>query len=639
MARQEESPQVLDRHGSTIAEEKKQRREQQRQYREQQRQERQQQRQQQRQKRQQQRQRQRQESVNEDNLDQEASATTSLLPPTPLTWDENDLEERIDNEYLPIMNEEEGKEEETGNEAGDGFFSFILRSSGPPQIVFVCLLYALALGSTVGVVPSVMTDQYAHIYHGLDSNTTCATSTNEDTGTENGGGEGNRYQACLDGNTDAQSVTAVTHLVYNLVIFFTGSLIGSLSDEFGRRSVLLLGQFLSLLPTLCLILLQRFNTMNPIWYFIAYAASNLVSWFTIALCVISDVVPKKWRASCFGILLSGFSLGLGLAPTLALFLSHLGVSILSFSLLLCSFFYTLVFLPETLSKKTQLTAKSKRKEMTAALIASFENSGSSSDSTGIINNNVPDESNQNLHYCNFKQITIFIRIIIIRPFQELSIINRNMLLRILSTLAFFSGMSSSGDQTLLVYYVEQRLGFNDSDIALLFFMIGVPGIFIQGFILKRLIDCFGERMVIIFAFLCGATHNIAYAFASNKIGIFIGAIIGPYTLMAFPTISAIKANNVDEHEQGRIQGALYALSSLASALGPVSLRLAYQKTKDTIHPGAFFLVASAFYTIAMFCGVALPKEKSDSRYCNNDVPTTISTTADNEGDDNGNLAL
>ena len=33
--------------------------------------------------------------------------------------------------------------------------------------------------------------------------------------------------------------------------------------------------------------------------------------------------------------------------------------------------------------------------------------------------------------------------------------------------------------------------------------------------------------------------------------------------MAFPTISSINANNVEEHEQGQIQGALYGARALS----------------------------------------------------------------------------
>jgi hypothetical protein len=68
----------------------------------------------------------------------------------------------------------------------------------------------------------------------------------------------------------------------------------------------------------------------------------------------------------------------------------------------------------------------------------------------------------------------------------------------------------------------------------------------------------------------------------------------------------MKSNNVGKIEQGRIQGALASLSSLASAIGPASLRLVYHLTSDTKYPGSMFLFASFLYLIAVLCAIALP---------------------------------
>lgn len=50
--------------------------------------------------------------------------------------------------------------------------------------------------------------------------------------------------------------------------------------------------------------------------------------------------------------------------------------------------------------------------------------------------------------------------------------------------------------------------------------------------------------MIVIAFIFGALNNSVYAFALDKRGIFIGATLGSVAGIAFPTISAIKANNV-----------------------------------------------------------------------------------------------
>ena len=204
---------------------------------------------------------------------------------------------------------------------------------------------------------------------------------------------------------------------------------------------------------------------------------------------------------------------------------------------------------------------------------------------------------------------------LIRPFQELSILNRNRLFQLLSSLAFFSGMSASADQTLLIYYAEDHLSFNDHDIAIVFMLIGVLGIIVQGLCLKYLTDRLGERLVVVISFLSGAIKNAMYALASKKEDIIVAAAIGSFANMSFPTISAMKANNVSSMEQGRIQGALYALSSLASAVGPLILKyVSTNYSEHTNYPGSYFLVATMFMLIATGCAYVLPKDKANSSH-------------------------
>ena len=455
-------------------------------------------------------------------------------------------------------------------ETSASFCTHFLSTPGPAAIIFMCMLYALAAGATIGVVPSVMTDQYAKVYHGFDHHDSCANY-----------GKDEKPQACQDGASNAQTAAVSSSFVSNTLTFLTSSLIGSLSDEYGRRHIMNLAQFLNLFSPICLVMMQTFafSSMDPNWYYFANCLGGLVSWISTALSALSDVMPKQWRAPMFGLLLAGFSLGFALSPFLALVFSHHGVSILSMWMILGNFLFGLFFLPETLSREAIEAARSERSEYHRRECESL--------------------------------VSVGVRMIC-RPIKELSILNRNSLLRLLSALAFFSGMSSSADQTLFVYYVEERLEFNDRDIAVLFGIIGLQGIIVQGLVLKPFTDWIGERYVVVVSFICGAVTNTLYAFARSKDIIYIAVCVSSFGTMSFPTISAMKSNNVKEHEIGRVQGALFALSSLASALGPALLRIVYKITAHTRYPGSFFLVATAFFIVATGCGWALPKEKANS---------------------------
>lgn len=106
--------------------------------------------------------------------------------------------------------------------------SFLVQFSkmkGPPQIALLMALLAVGLGSTIGVVPAVMSDRFARLNHGYDGALSC----------DGYAVENEKPNACFLGSSDAQAAASVANLVNNVLTFLTASVLGSLSDEYGRK--------------------------------------------------------------------------------------------------------------------------------------------------------------------------------------------------------------------------------------------------------------------------------------------------------------------------------------------------------------------------------------------------------------------
>jgi DHA1 family tetracycline resistance protein-like MFS transporter len=396
-------------------------------------------------------------------------------------------------------------------------------------------------------------------------------------------------EACLLGSADAQTAVATSNLLSNALTFITSSLLGSISDEYGRKPILIAGLAVGTIPSFLLWLMQVRQTLSPWWYYGMHAFSGSINWVAVAMSALADVLPQQFRAPGIGLLMAGFMLGFSLAPILSIFLQPKPLSFVAFLIVFLGLISTVMFVPETLPPAIAREAREREQRR---------------------------QENARIELTQYSTIQAFamqIYNVISRPFREMAILNRNQFFRLISSLAFFSGIVSSGDQILLVYYLEERLGFTMADVSKMFVILGCMGLIAQGFLLKPLNDCLGEKNVVAFAFLCGAIDNAMYGLARNKTTIFVALGVAGLTGMAFPTISAIKANNVDESEQGRIQGALYSLQALASGLGPVSLKFVYSKTKDsTLGPGSMFLFASCLYLIAVCIACYLPKDKANA---------------------------
>jgi predicted MFS family arabinose efflux permease len=131
----------------------------------------------------------------------------------------------------------------------------------------------------------------------------------------------------------------------------------------------------------------------------------------IALSCIADVMPPRQRAAGVGLLMAGFWLGLCLAPTIAVFVTHAQVVLLSCSLQLLGLIVAILFVPETLPPSLAAEEEDRRRQQFSEEARRWKESK-----------------------C---QYLVFMAT---RPIRELSIINRNSFLRLLSALAFFSGM-------------------------------------------------------------------------------------------------------------------------------------------------------------------------------------------------------
>ena len=278
---------------------------------------------------------------------------------------------------------------------------------------------------------------------------------------------------------------------------------------------MIIGIILSTMSPLALFLIQVYPSMSPWWYYGCHASTGLVNWIAVALSALNDVLPQKFRAPGIGLLLAGVMLGFSLSPIFAFVFNNVQISFVSYCTVICGLFATIFLVPETLRSEVAEEAKRRRRRQEK-----------------------DDEGD------DVSQMTRKIRSFLIRPMKEMSILNRNSFFRLISLLAFFSGMVSSGDQLLLVYYVEERLGFTAQDVSVMFLIMGVCGLMAQALLLKPLNECVGEKMVVAICFFIGAVDNTMYGLATNKSTIYAAIALSSLTGMAFPTISAIKANNV-----------------------------------------------------------------------------------------------
>src|SRR3954468_10836312 len=140
--------------------------------------------------------------------------------------------------------------------------------------------------------------------------------------------------------------------LYSLMQFLCAPILGSLSDRFGRRPVLLVSLLGAGLDYFVLAWAP-----NLMWFFLGRIVSGITGAnIATASAYIADVSPPEKRAAAFGLIGAAFGIGFVAGPALGGLLGDVGLRVpflVAGGLALLNWFYGLLIVPESLSKKNR----------------------------------------------------------------------------------------------------------------------------------------------------------------------------------------------------------------------------------------------------------------------------------------------
>lgn len=447
-------------------------------------------------------------------------------------------------------------------EVHETFLDEFKRARGARIIILLGFLTALGLGALLGVVPKVVTQRFAEEVYGLEEGLDCDVY------------EDDKPMACVEGADYAQAAASYTVLVSNLLALFTNTLVGSYSDIHGRRGIQILALLSYVGAPIAFLAIQLFHEIHPLWYFAWECVARIITPFPIAFTQLSDVLPPKHRAPAFGLFFGSVLAGVAISGFLATLLSHSGIAVFSSAVRILALVTAVLVLPETLSLDSRLMAAETQK---------LES----------------QESGNTLLEA------------MLQPLRKLAILRRSPSLVLVAVGAFTSKMVLSADTTLFFYFVENNLGASEKDAAIMMFLAGVMGFIVQAGLLKYLISLAGERKLLIATFGSGVIQNLIYGLAPSLGVVYVGLCFGSLTNVNNALLSSTASQLVMSTEQGQIQGALFGLSALAEAIGPVTFNFVHKNWHIFGH-GTMFVVGAILYAIGLVALSLMPKRLDSS---------------------------
>ncbi|MGC1549577.1 MAG: TCR/Tet family MFS transporter [Rhodanobacter sp.] len=354
--------------------------------------------------------------------------------------------------------------------------------------------------------------------------------------------------------------------LFMLMQFVFSPVQGALSDRFGRRTVILISSFglgidfivMALAPTLWLLCIGRI------------VAGICAASFSTANAYIADVVPKEKRAAAFGTLGAAFGIGFIVGPALGGFLGDMHIRLpfwVAAALSLTNFCYGFFVLPESLPKERRS--------------ARFD-----------------------WRHAN--------------PFGAVVLLRRYPQVFGLASVFFLINLAQFSLNSTYVLYTDYRYGWGPQTVGYTLGLVGLCSALVQAVLVRRLMPKLGERRLILVGLsLC----VVGYAFFGFAPATWLFVLGIPFLCMgglSGPPAQSMMTHQVDPHEQGRLQGALTSLASLAGIFGPAMFANIFALFISDHAPvshltGAAFLLAGLLLLVAIAIAIRVTQR----------APTTV----------------
>jgi MFS transporter, DHA1 family, tetracycline resistance protein len=347
----------------------------------------------------------------------------------------------------------------------------------------------------------------------------------------------------MGGDTQkAAAVYGIFGTAWALMQFLFMPVLGSLSDRFGRRPIILLSNVGLGLDYILMALAPSVR-----WLFIGRVISGITAAsVSTAGAYIADVTPPEQRAAKFGLLGAAFGFGFVVGPALGGFLGDINPRLpfwVAAAFSLTNALYGLIVLPESLPKHLR--------------------------------------SQFSWHKAN--------------PLGSLRLLRSHHELWGLSWVMFLSNLAHVALPSVAVLYMGYRYNWDASAVGLVLGAAGVCAIIVQGVLVGRVVRMLGERRTVLVALVCGAIGFFIQATAANGTIYTVGIVVMSLWGLMGPALQGLMTRFVSPAEQGQLQGANGSVLGIANLFGPLlftQIFAMFIAHRDWHLPGAAFMLSS-----------------------------------------------
>ena len=329
--------------------------------------------------------------------------------------------------------------------------------------------------------------------------------------------------------------------VYAFMQFICAPILGNLSDQYGRRPIILISLFGIGIDYIFLSFAPSFG-----WLFLGRTISGIGgASFTTASAYIADISNDETRTKNFGMVGAAFGLGFIIGPAIGGLLSGWGLRAPFYAaaiLTLANWLYGYFVLPESLAVENHRKFSWRRAN----------------------------------------------------PFSSLAQLKKYPAVIGLILALTLDYLGSHAIQSNWSYFTAYRFHWTPKTIGISLAVVGILVSFVQAVLIRFSTKILGNKGSICIGLLLNALGMLLFAIATQSWMMFV--ILLPYCLggIAAPALQSTISGSVPANEQGELQGSLTSLMSVTSIIGPLLMTnlFAYFTSNNApfLFPGASFLL-------------------------------------------------
>lgn len=337
---------------------------------------------------------------------------------------------------------------------------------------------------------------------------------------------------------------------YSIMQFLFSPIMGNLSDQFGRRKILLFSMFGFGLDYLIIAFAPTI-----VWLFVGRILAGICgATFTTGAAYIADISEPEKRAQNFGLIGAAFGLGFIIGPVLGGVLGQFGDRVPFFvaaGITFLNWLYGYFILPESLAKEHRRPFEWKRAN----------------------------------------------------PLGSLLQLKKYPLVAGLIESLVFIYLAAHAVQSAWSFFTMEAFQWTEAMVGYSLGVVGLLVAIVQGGLIRIITPRIGQKKSVYYGMALYALGFILFALATEGWMLYVFLI--PYCLggIAGPALQGIISNQVPPNEQGELQGALTSLMSATSIIGPPLMTNLFHyftgPSAPMYFPGAIFILGAMLTLLSL----------------------------------------